>query len=662
MSHEQPRWRFARMTPAEINQDPVQGEFFSREADLPGRLVREAIQNSLDARREGETVRVRFTFSGDRDALEPEQAAPYLDGLREHVKAVVEGGGMTHQHEEEGEAEAAYDALAHFGARMKYLVVEDFGTTGLTGDIQANTERECGNHFWGFFRSIGISPKGEDAAGSWGLGKWVFPDASIINSYLGMTQRHGEDNWLLMGMSLLKTHHLGDVKYRYYGSFAAHSQEPDERWFPSPIDSDNFVQDAIRDFNLERLEDPGLSVIIPYPKPDLEPAALARAVLTQYFLPIVRGILVVEIIHPGGGERTIDASGIDEEMGRIEKSERDDESPESLRGVVELARWAIEQDETGRIELPAQRPDEALVKRFDLDALRERYELGERLAFRLTLDVRSRAKAEASPVAFQLYLERDMELSEGHDYFVRGHLRIPRMDHIKRQKARALVIVEGDSDLGHMLRDSEGPAHERWDAFAQRLAERWIGPQPRVRAVRNASLLLLQRLVERPAESLTHALAHWFPAGTSIPSGSQSGTKTGGGTVRPTATPQPPPRPLEIVGAKGGFAVRARKDANSLAETDWTVRFAYDSTGRGGPFRQFERGVKDGTPDFSLSDTLLIEASGCGYEAVSENEFTLHVSAKTFRIAVTGFDSRRDVLVDVQAASAVASETQEVAT
>ena len=64
MTYEQPRWRFARMTRAEINQDPVQGEFFSREADLPGRLVREAVQNSLDARREpGQPVRVRFVFS-----------------------------------------------------------------------------------------------------------------------------------------------------------------------------------------------------------------------------------------------------------------------------------------------------------------------------------------------------------------------------------------------------------------------------------------------------------------------------------------------------------------------------------------------------------------------------------------------------------------------
>ncbi len=90
MTETQPHWRFARMTPAQINQDPVQGEFFSRESDLPGRLVREANQNSLDAARDGETVRVRFRFSGQRNALSPEAAAPYLEGLEKHVGAIAD--------------------------------------------------------------------------------------------------------------------------------------------------------------------------------------------------------------------------------------------------------------------------------------------------------------------------------------------------------------------------------------------------------------------------------------------------------------------------------------------------------------------------------------------------------------------------------------------
>ena len=134
MTH--PRWRFACMTPAEINQDPVQGEFFSREADLPGRLVREAIQNSLDAKLNGKSVRVRFVFSGDRDALPADQASRYLHGLEQHVRAVVEAGGMAStapSAEEDEEESAAYDAFACFKEPMTYLVVEDFGTRGFKG-------------------------------------------------------------------------------------------------------------------------------------------------------------------------------------------------------------------------------------------------------------------------------------------------------------------------------------------------------------------------------------------------------------------------------------------------------------------------------------------------------------------------------------------------
>ena len=656
-----PRWRFARMTPAEINQDPVQGEFFSREADLPGRLVREAIQNSLDARRGDDPVRVRFVFSGKRDALPADRAARYLRRLRRHVEAVVEAGGMsTGTSDDDNEESVAYDALACFDKPMDHLVVEDFGTRGLAGDIEAHSEREEGNHFWGFFRSIGISPKGENDAGSWGLGKWVFPDASIINAYLGMTQREGEENWLLMGMALLKTHHLGETKYRYYGSFAAHDELDDEHWFPLPVDSDDdpddFILTALDDFGLERMENPGLSVIVPYPKDDLTPAAIARAVLTQYFLPIVRGDLQVEIVHPEDGNRTIDATGIEEEVGRIAKG-RDDESPDSLRGAIELARWAIAREEREHTALPARNLAGALAGRDDFDAIRERYERGERLAFRLTMNAHARKDNSPLNTSFHLYLERDDELDRGHDYFMRGPLRIPNMDHIARQKARALVLVDGDSQLGHMLRDAEGPAHEAWNTNEQRLKDKWVGSYQRVQDVRHAAERLLLRLTERPPERLTHALAKWFPATTPRDDTGGGESADGGRTPRPKV-PRLPRSPLEIVSASGGFAVRAPKGATGLAGTEWTVTCAYDSTGRGGPFRQFARGLAAGTPDFVLKDGD-IEKDGCDYSITAENEIALHVNADGFRIAVSGFDSRRDVIVDVQRVPEAASESDE---
>ena len=663
MSHEQPRWRFARMTRAEINQDPVQGEFFSREDDLPGRLVREAIQNSLDAQRNpGQPVHVRFVFSGEQNALKAGRAHRYLDGLEEHVGAVVDAKEMTLQNEteDEGETEAAFNALLCFGAPMHYLVVEDFGTKGLTGDITANRERERDNDFWGFFRSIGISPKGEDAAGSWGLGKWVFPDASIINAYLGMTQRHGEDNWLLMGMALLKTHHIGEVKYRYYGSFATHSDDSDEEWFPLPIEAQadpEFILAALQEFGLKRLDDPGLSVIVPYPKPALEPAAIARAVLKQYFLPVIRGDLVVEIVHPEKGDRVIDVNTITNEVQRIAISERDDESPESLRGVVDLARWAIAQGGEAHIEIPAQNLADGLSEHPKLDDLRTRYERDERLAFRLTMDVNNRKEGRAE-TSFSLYLERDPDLKEGHDYFVRGNLRIPHMDHIRRHKARALVLVDETSGLGHMLRDAEGPAHESWDPHAQRLRENWIGSQTRVQCVRRAAVQLLQHLSERPAERQMDALADLFPGDPSRIGKGQS-KRTGGGKGPDVEVPQLKPSDLQIDSPSGAFVTRAHPESKrDYTGSVWNLRLSYDIV-RGNPFAAFDRGVRQDCPDFSLLEgNLHVVTEGCEAELVDHNAIRLTISAEEFRLTVSGFDER-DLKIEVREVSEEADEEGE---
>lgn len=646
-----PRWRFARMTPAEINQDPVQGEFFSRETDLPGRVVREAIQNSLDAGRRNQQVRVRFVFSGERDVISVGHAAPYLKRLKKHVKAVVDAGGLRASPEDDEEQSAALDALACFGRPMTYLVIEDFGTKGLTGDPCANLEHERNNNFWGFFRAIGISPKGESDAGSWGLGKWVFPDASIINTYLGMTQRVGEDDWLLMGMSLLKTHHLGNTKYRYYGSFAAHDDRDDEAWFPMPVsssDDPDFVLRTFADFKLEERMDrgTGLSVIVPYPRDELKPAAVARAVLTQYFLAIVRGALVVEIAHPEEGDRVIDADSIADEVKRIPESDRDDESAESLSGAIDLTRWALNEPAGRHITLPANRLGDALATHVDLDQLRDKYERGERLAFQLTTDVRRKTPRATKETHFRLYAERDEALGNGHDYFMRGPLRIPHMDHIERQKARVLVLVDDDSPLGHMLRDAEGPAHESWDPHAQRLKENWIGGPRRVKEVRQAAAHVLQRLLERPNERQMDALADLFPAN----SASAGGPATQRRVPAPTPPSAPTRSPLLIESPARAFVVRAagQADGTELVNRTWHVRFAYDTV-RGNPFTDFESGLRQGSPDFSLevNQDLQLDHRNCRIDVTGANALQFTVLGEDFLLRISGFDDR-DVKVEVR--------------
>ncbi len=655
MALKAPYWRFARMSPSQVNQDPVQGEFFTAAADLPDRLVRETIQNSLDARRQGETVKVRFAFSGAERALPVEKARRYLIGLRSHIQAVADGPA------DSAEAAAMRAALECLDRPMTYLTVGDSGTTGLLGDVDANREREPSNDFWGFFRSVGISPKGEDSGGSWGLGKWVFPDASSINAYLGVTRRQGEDRDLLMGMAMLKTHHFSDGnKYPPYGYFAVGSDADDDEWLPLPVASggspNGLVAQAIRDFSLDRRrEGSGLSVVVPYPRESgeddddaaLTPATIARAVVIQYFIPIVRGDLEVEIVKPGERRREINEETIEAELSHIAPPRRDDNSLPALRGAIRLARWAGGLEENEHIELAAPRSGGALDE-LDLPTLRERYDQSERLAFRLTLRARRRDPDTTSPVSFRLYLERDDDLARGHDYFVRGHLRIPGMDHIGSHKARALVLVDGDSELGHLLRDAEGPAHATWDPHAQRLKDRWYNGYNRVQQVRRAAVLVLQRLVERPEEQQFDALADLFPSNLDTGHG-RPGPRPGPEPPGPPGpTPPGPSRPslVRLADIDGGFSFRAASGA-AAADSIWDLRFAYDVVrgGKGRAFRQFEQGVKQGAPDFSVHNGLTVEHSGCGYDIVGDNALQVTVDRDDFRLTVTGFDER-DVLVE----------------
>jgi hypothetical protein len=90
---DQPVWAFRRMQPGEMNVDPIEGEFFSTEAldSLADALVRESIQNSLDARRSGTTLRMRFSFSRPETALAGERKTRYLAGLMDHLRAARSG-------------------------------------------------------------------------------------------------------------------------------------------------------------------------------------------------------------------------------------------------------------------------------------------------------------------------------------------------------------------------------------------------------------------------------------------------------------------------------------------------------------------------------------------------------------------------------------------
>src|SRR5262249_60127015 len=90
----EPLWEFEKANPRSVRRDPFEAEFFTGEEETEevfGRtdsLVREAIQNSLDARVDDRPAEVRFALSQPETALPTTRLDPYLRGLTRHMHSL----------------------------------------------------------------------------------------------------------------------------------------------------------------------------------------------------------------------------------------------------------------------------------------------------------------------------------------------------------------------------------------------------------------------------------------------------------------------------------------------------------------------------------------------------------------------------------------------
>lgn len=610
----------------EVQVDPVHDEFFKAQ-DLADALVRESIQNSLDARlpRSRSPVRVRFRFAAGAHALPAEGVREYFDGLDRHLAAV---------------AKTIHSVLPRADEPVPYLLIEDFGTRGLTGDPYVDPELEPGdddakNDFFYFWRNVGRSNKGEVDRGRWGLGKAVFTVASRIRTVFGITRRADDDRSLLLGQSVLKTHVLDGVRRYPYGFFAKYEKKGGG--LPLPIEDTILLDRFVDDFRVSRQE-PGLSIVVPYYRDDeLSYDRVIESVLSQYFYPILRGDLIVEVAEDARVQQ-ITAETID---GLAAPSA-------DVARLCALTRWSLAQKDDARIVLPdrgtgAPRWEENVVEGVLLAELRDRLAAGERLAFRVPIQVK-RKRARAASSSFDVYLELDETLRKAEHHFIRRGITIPEVRGGSVDKpARALIVID-DQALSTFLGDAENPAHSDWSERADKIRTLYDYGPTTLRLVKNSASFLASLLARPPAGRVRDFLADLFwidvpeeaereTAPTRIPAhgagesgnaGERSSTAGGAGGVT-------------IARIAGGFTIkadRAKADRPLQGEVAYRVR-------AGNPFR------KHSPFDFDLiaPNGIRVQAEGVRMRPTSVNAFELTPSSVKFQISLKGFDPRRDLIV-----------------
>lgn len=621
-------WSFRERAPNEKIRNPVQGEFFSDEAiERPAQsLVREVCQNSIDARRQ-ETVTVRFRLSGDEHALSPETAAEWFGGAWDHLRAPRSG---------------LRDVPAA-PTRCPFLVVEDFGTTGLLGDpADPDPPDEPRNLFHAFFRAEGVSIKEGSHGGRWGVGKVVFPRSGKYNLFFGLTVRNDDGRRLLMGQAVLKYHALNGKSYSPDGGYGDFSPQA----LVMPLSDSAIVDRFERTFGLERADRPGLSVVVPYVDEDITAASILESAMYEYFYPILAGRLIIRVEGPD-----LPSSGVELNAGtfRDHLHMYGGELDTSLAPVISLAMWARDLKDEQRVVLAEQPESRAPQWSPDLlaadraDELAERFRKGERIAVRAPLFVRRRGR-DPELSHLDVYIQRDLDERGSVPVFLRDGIAVPgkRERQVRGHRVHVLVVAEAGA-LATLLGDAEPPAHTHWDHRNENFIRAgYLGGQTFLDFVRGAPHKVAELLTAKVDDRDRFSLSEFFPRPPEDDGwdGRRKRRRRKGDRSEEDGTEdiKSRPQPFVIEKLADGFVIR-RASLEVPLPKQIAIRVAYEVR-RGSAMSKYH------PADFQLDRKPIRRSLQRAREVVREgNVLVIEPKDDRFRVEVTGFGLRRNLIV-----------------
>lgn len=622
------RWIFRQLRRGDKDRQPTQGEFFATDAirSVAEALVRESIQNSLDAslRVSGEAVRVRFHLG----TIPTKTIQNYFKEGWSHFTAA--GNGLDD-----------VPSLEDFWC--SFLTVEDFATTGLIGDVnQWRHEQGVKNPFYYFFRTEGRSGKGEEDRGRWGIGKYVFPRSSQINAFFALTVRSDDNRRLLMGQAVLKSHIVGSNYFTPDGDYGLDGKDG----FVLPAEDPKLLDRFSQDFALQRKNQTGLSVVVPWVDPQIDDEAILRAVIEDYFYPILSGLLVVSVSH-GGSEVEISKtslSGVCRKLG--------EEFEKRMLPLLELTNWSRENMAAAAIRLnPAdnQRPkwEPQLVPNDKITELRGKFRSGQRLSIEIPLTVRERGQP-ARDSFFRVFLVKD-GTEEGAPVFIRDGITISDVRGRWVPGVRSLVIVD-HPPLAKLLGDSENPAHTQWQRDREHFRHKYPYGKSYIDFVSHSVSMFVRYLNESDEQPAKDLLREIFfvpkkPESAEPKEKSKPRKRNKGDVIEPNPSIERVKRRFTLAKVAGGFTITHGEKGAELP-TVLEIAVAYDRR-RGSPLKKYA------AADFKLNEApITVETEGAKSGERHLNRMVVKVTQPEFKVTVTGFDENRDLFVDVKAKEA----------
>lgn len=627
-----PSWTF-REVPAGIkNRNPVQDEFFNSSEALTeiSSLVRESIQNSLDALQSNSSSPVLLKFR--LSEIPTHIMNKYFDGLEHHLEQGIPGG---HQNFKD--------------KSCKYLIVEDFNTTGLLGDSRkdqlAKGDIPSKNSYHFFVWAEGSSAKIEGNRGRWGIGKIVFPRLSNIKTFFVLSRRNPSDapcksDEILIGMSTLRGHSLNGKNYQPDGWWANFSNDQE---VPVPVTKE-IVEEFKRDWKVQRQKENGLSILIPF-VPDFITKELIRdCVIRDYFIAIIQGLLEVEI-SDSNHSFILNKSNLRNECENLGHDERiaNSKTKEEMLHLIDMVQ-DIEKKTSSEIVIDLDKDFPNKWNSISLDPkVAENatglLDIGETIQCRVKVEIPFKS-SESINDTFDVYIKKVLD-SRTSAVYSREGIVIPSANPTLIRDHLVLVISK-NGPLANLLADAEGPAHEKWSEKTDKFRSNYIitkGGQV-LTFVRKSPVELIYKIRGAGSDRDSTAFSSFFPlpGSKSLGNSGQSEKRQDSGT-RPAdpvkVVVATSPQQFLIDESPNGFSIKSTADNPGLIGKRIYVRIAYK-------VRSGDSFLKWQSEDFDVSEKKP-RLDGCLLLDSVGNQIVIEITGRKFKAIWSQFDPIRDL-------------------
>jgi len=622
-------WIIPELGPMETRQDSKLDRFFDGQTKSQS-LVRESIQNSLDAQIDSsKPVKIAFRFG----QIDFEKLKNYLNGLNNDLIIHLKACGKSLN-----------------DGKTNYLVIEDFNTEGLSGPIDNMEFDEEGNpvsgNFIGFWWSEGLSDKRRGSGGSHGVGKIKLSTSSNLNCFLALTNRNDDKKELVIGYCQLKYHSVNRKQFKGYARYGKLIDS--NRIFPydSKEPDDEIIFNQLkRDFDLKRNHETGLSVVIPGVYEDINFENIIRSLLSEFYLPIMTGALIVEV-HDNTNSITIDSNSL---MKVVVKylDQKEINVVEGASKMLEIKKTRMIYTVPGT-DLGTVRGRGIESKDFhedDMKKLQYRFGQGEMVGICIPVVIKEKNDEGIREIRsrFYVFIQNDetSELKHQANY-IRDRLLIGKEGtSLGKPFSLAFVYID-DTDLSEFLKHAEDPGHERW--IYNTLLEKDIYAEDTPLRLIKHSLNDFYNVLAGIEEDET--VENILPDIFNI---TESGTSDdrGGGTS-PTPTPDIKTisqSPFVIFKKQNGFGVKNSKYVSELLESE-LIQIPFQLSIQTGYASIVGDGVSKYNPmdyDLSNSEIFQIDTENAEVTHIKDNTIVATIIDKEFTIEVRGFDSNRDL-------------------